>query len=891
MNESIAKTFDPKAFEKRLYAKWEENGTFKADAASSKKPFTISMPPPNATGQLHQGHAVMLALQDIMIRWHRMIGDEALWLPGTDHAAIASENVVINKIKEEEGIADPRKALGRERLVGRIAEFVKLSRNTIRTQIRAMGASCDWSRERYTMDAQLNRCVYSTFVRMFEDGLIYRGYRIVNWDPTLQTTISDDEIDYKDTTATLYYMKYGPFVVATSRPETKLGDTGIAVHPSDSRYQEYVGKTLDIEWPKGPTIRVKVFADEHVDPEFGTGVIGVTPAHSQVDYQMACDHDLEILQVIGEDGRMLAAAGPYQGMTVPECREAFVRDLEEKGLMEKKEPYEQPLSICYRSKQPIEPLPKEQWFVDVNKPVIDWNGSQASLKDILIEVVRKERIRIVPERFNNTYFHWVENLQDWCISRQIWWGHRIPVWFRGEEMKVSDQMPEGEGWQQDPDTLDTWFSSALWTWSTLIDPGLLDDASLSFEELLEKSMDFKKFHPTQVMETGYDILFFWVARMILMTTYVVRDIPFEIVYLHGLVRTRDGKKMSKSDPSTCIDPLESIDNYGADALRFALVTGTSPGMDSRLYPEKIDSCRRFVNKIWNAGRYILMTIPKGADDSAPKEIGDPVSQWLIHRLNRLIVSTRQNLDEYQISNAADNLRAFFWGDFCDWFLEMSKKPRRSEEDDRVLAYAFSTLLKLLHPYIPFVTEALWEQLDKEEMLISSAGPEPVEAHSFSESESGISLVKEAITQIRTLRDKANIGLNIKIKAGIDSAQHHALFQEHQELIVRLARLETLEIRNAEPNVSDESLSAYFQDTVVRIDAQAMDWSEEIGKLGKKLKSEEAFLAKSRKKLGNEGFLNKAPEKVVSELKDKVAATEKVIDALKEQISNLEKREG
>ena len=495
MREPIAKVYHPQKFEKRIYQKWEAAGMFEANVASKKKPFTIALPPPNATGQLHVGHAMMLAIEDILIRWHRMMGEEALWVPGTDHAAIATENVVINKIQKEEGIADPRKTLGREEILQRIAHYVQESQGTIRSQIRAMGASCDWSRERYTMDPQLNRCVNHVFIRMFEEGLIYRGYRIVNWDPTLQTTISDDEIEHKTTPAILYHIQYGPFVVATSRPETKLGDTGVAIHPSDERYQQYLGQTLEVRWPQGPTIRVKVFADEQVDPNFGSGVIGVTPGHSHTDYQMARKHQLEIVQVIGEDGRMLETAAAYHGMTVHECRKAFVQDLEAQGLLEKKENYEQPLSICYRSKKPIEPLPKEQWFIDVNRATIEWKGHLRSLREILLDVVQSGQIQIVPERFENTYFRWIENLQDWCISRQIWWGHRIPVWYRGEEQRPFLQPPAEAGWEQDPDTLDTWFSSALWTWSTLIDPEVARDFSLSFEEVLEKSPDFRKFHP------------------------------------------------------------------------------------------------------------------------------------------------------------------------------------------------------------------------------------------------------------------------------------------------------------------------------------------------------------------------------------------------------------
>ena len=542
----LAKQYQPQEFEAKIYQQWEEGGYFQADVQSDKKSFTISLPPPNATGQLHVGHAVMLALEDILIRWHRMMGEATLWVPGTDHAAIATENMVLQKIRQEEGINDPRAELGREIVLQRIQEYVFKTQNVIQNQIRAMGASCDWSRNRFTMDAQLNRCVNDTFVKMFKEGLIYRGVRIVNWDPTLQTTISDDEIDHIEVASTLYYIQYGPFVVATSRPETKLGDTGIAIHPEDQRYQQYIGQEISVVWPKGQAIRVKVIADPQIDPNFGSGVLGVTPAHSQTDYQMALKNDLAVLQVIGEDGRMMSNVGCYQGMTVTACRAAFVANLEEAGLLLKKEPYQQALSICYRSKQPIEPLPKEQWFVDVKRPVVNWKGKQQSLRNILLDVVRSGDTKIVPDRFHHTYFHWVENLQDWCISRQIWWGHRIPVWYRGQgkqqERFVGRQAPAGSNWKQDPDTLDTWFSSALWTWSTLVDPEKSKDHSLSFAELLEQSPDFQKFHPTQVLETGYDILFFWVARMILMTTYMIGEVPFETVYLHGMVRTKEGKK-------------------------------------------------------------------------------------------------------------------------------------------------------------------------------------------------------------------------------------------------------------------------------------------------------------------------------------------------------------
>jgi valyl-tRNA synthetase len=607
--------------EREIYAAWESSGAFVADNQSARKPYVISMPPPNATGTLHLGHAVMLAIEDLMIRWRRMAGDEALWVPGTDHAAIATESTVI-KLLQKKGMKDPRKELGREGLLREISDYIANSRATIRGQVRAMGASCDWSRERYTMDPELNRIVNETFGKMFRDGLIYRGNRIVNWDVALRTTVSDDEIYHEERDAFLYTIQYGPFRVATSRPETKLGDTALAVHPDDVRYQQYIGQELDVAWPKGPTIRVRVVADSEVDPEFGTGVLGVTPAHSLIDFDIAQRHGLPMVVVIGEDGRMTPAAGPYAGMSINACREAFVKDLEEAGLLVAKKAYRQSVGICYRSGKPVEFLPKQQWFIDVNRPAVRWDGKMMSIRQVLTEVVRSHQIRIVPEYFEKTYFHWIDNLHDWCISRQIWWGHRVPVWYRGSsESYAGPRVPEGDGWSQDPDTLDTWFSSALWTWSTLVDPALTKDFSLTLEDILERSPDYHRFHPTSVMETGYDILFFWVARMILMTTYVTGRIPFEKVYLHGMILDKNGDKMSKSKPDLCIDPLETIRDKGADTLRLALVTGYSPGTDARMSEEKIKGASRFVNKLWNAAKYVKANADFGGRTNLSPETG------------------------------------------------------------------------------------------------------------------------------------------------------------------------------------------------------------------------------------------------------------------------------
>ena len=886
---SLAKTYDPQAFEKKIAEQWESSGAFRADANSKKPAFTISMPPPNATGQLHVGHAVMLVLEDIFIRWQRMDGHEALWLPGTDHAAIATENVVLQQIKTQEGIADPRAELGREEVLRRIAEYVKNSQGTIRNQVKALGSSCDWSRERYTMDPQLNRCVNETFKRMYEDGLIFRGPRIVNWDPYLKTNVSDDEVERKDTNSPFFTFQYGPFQIGTVRPETKFGDKYVVMHPDDQRYTQYKHRdTFECEWINGK-ITATIIKDDVVDPEFGTGVMTITPWHDHVDFGIAERHGLEKEPIIDFDGNLLSIANEFAGMSIIVARPQIVEKLQAKGLLVKTDAdYTHSKAFNSRGGGAIEPQIREQWFIDVNKPAVEWKGKKQSLKEVMIDVVRSGDISLVPERFDSTYFHWIDNLQDWCISRQIWWGHRIPVYYRDAETKVSlQQLEVADGWEQDPDTLDTWFSSALWTWSTLVDPKLADDFSLTLEEILERSPDFQKFHPTNIMETGYDILFFWVARMILMTTYMLQDVPFKTVYLHGLIRARDGKKMSKSEPKTVIDPLVSIKEYGADALRIALILGTGPGQDLRLYPEKMESSRRFANKIWNAGRYILMTIPEKTTLTPPQNVNSELAKWILHGLNDLIRSTQAGLEAHRLSDVADNLKSFFWGDFCDWYLEMDKNPQRSAEDNQVLAYAFTTLIKLLHPYVPFVTEALWGQFKQSEMLAVSEWPQ-VQPYQFKVAHERIEIIKESISQIRALREKAKIGLDKKVSATLDSAKHAELFRENHDLIIRLARLSELNISEKTPEAVSDTLSAYFQDTLASIEASALDWKKEIETLQKKLKAESGFVQKSRSKLDNPGFLKQAPEKVVSELRDKVVATEKTLSALKQQILELEK---
>lgn len=893
MNIMLPSAYDASQYEDEIYKNWESSGAFRAKANSGKKPFTISMPPPNATGTLHLGHAVMLAIEDILIRHRRMKGYEALWLPGTDHAAIATESVVIKKLKNEEGIADPR-SLGREKLVKKIAEFVEKSQGTIRSQIRKMGASCDWSRERYTMDQSLNRCVNEVFKKMYDDGLIYRGQRVVNWDVALQTTISDDEVEYKDTEGVLYTFEYlnaeqtggDPLYVSTSRPETKLGDTALAVHPDDKRYCHLIGKTFQVKWPGGHTVKVTVIADHEIDAEFGSGVVGVTPFHSKIDYELWQRHkdsiEAEPIQVIDENGRIMPTVLGYAGLSVSECREKFIEGLrlEERLISEKK--YVQPLSISYRSKQPIEPLPKLQWFIDVNKEAVSWKGKKMSLKKIMQEVVGSGEIRIIPDRFEKTYFHWIDNLKDWCISRQIWWGHRIPVWYKGEEIYVGVTPPEEGDYEQDSDTLDTWFSSALWTWSTLVDPDLAEDYSLDLKAILEKSADFQKFHHTQVMETGYDILFFWIARMILMTTYAVGDIPFETVYLHGLIRTREGKKMSKSDPKTCIDPLDMIDQYGADALRMSMVIGNTAGNDMRLYEEKIKGYRNFTNKLWNASRFVLGILEEKGIEKEPTIDFDNLSyadEWILGKLNEVIKKADDGLMNFRISEVGQLLYDFVWNDFCDWYLELSKGEK---QNPGVLYYVLKNTLILLHPVTPYVTEQIWSHLPgQSDMLISMLYPEADgKRHEMKAAELAI----EVITKIRSMRSENKINPADKIPVVIYAHDHLADTETAKEELIKLARISDLYLSEKGEKISNASADVVYGIEIFIPLEGLVDPEKERARLEAEIAKLEPYLKGLRAKLSNEKFVSNAPAEVVEGEREKLKEGEEKLNKLKGQYS-------
>jgi valyl-tRNA synthetase len=698
--KKFLKPYDPVATEGRIYAEWEQSGYFNPDkVAGTQGPYTIMMPPPNATGVLHMGHALGTTIQDILIRYKRMRGYAALYLPGTDHAAIATQSKVEKEISKKEGKS--RHDLGREELLRRIEEFVEGSRGTIKTQLRALGASCDWSREAFTLDAPRNKAVNTIFKQMSDAGLIYRGYRIVNWDPKGQTTISDDEIVHEERPGKLYTFKYSkdfPIAIATTRLETKVGDVAVAVHPGDARYKEFVGREYDAVFCDVP-IHIKIVADESVDPAYGTGALGVTPAHSHIDWDIADRHFLPKDKIVINEFAKMLAPGRLNGLKVAEAREAVANWLRDEGLMEKEEDIKQNISTAERTGGVVEPLPKLQWFVDVNKEV---PGRGKSLKELMRSVVESGEIKIIPEYFDKTYYHWIDNLRDWCISRQIWYGHRVPVWYKGEEAVVGEA-PAGEGWVQDEDTLDTWFSSGTWTFSTLGWP--------------DKTADLARFHPTDVLETAYEILFFWVARMILMSEFALGQVPFKTVYLHGIIRDNQGRKFSKSLGNGG-DPIEMAAKYGADACRMALVVGNTPGTDSKMAEDKIKGYSKFANKLWNISRFILESAEGASSDAALTD----ADQALRKEFDTLAQDVTKDLEEFRFYLAAEKIYHYLWHRLADEILEDSKKvigtaiapssaPDAEKNSRKALLLSILTdSLKLLHPFMPFLTEEIYQSL-------------------------------------------------------------------------------------------------------------------------------------------------------------------------------------
>jgi valyl-tRNA synthetase len=810
------------------------------------------------------GHATMLAIEDAMVRFARLQGKKALWLPGTDHAAIATQSKVEKIIKEEGGKS--RHDLGREAFLDRVRAFAQESHDTIVNQVKKMGSSVDWSREAYTLDDARNLAVNTAFKRMYDDGLIYRGNRVINWDPVGQTTIADDEIVYKEVEAMLYtftYSKDFPIAISTTRPETKVGDTAVAVHPSDERYAQYVGRTFDMEFA-GAKISVKVVADESVDPAFGTGALGVTPAHSTIDAEIAQRHGLEMKQVIDENARMMPNAGMLAGMTTKEAREAGVEWLKKEGLLQNEEKTMQNLSTAERTGGVIEPLPKLQWFVNVNKE-FERDGKMVTLKSLMQDAVRSKKVEILPDRFERTYFHWIDNLRDWCISRQIWFGHRIPVWYRNEEIVVGEA-PEGEGWTQDEDTLDTWFSSGLWTFSTLGWPN-------------ENAEDLKLYHPTSVLETGYDILFFWVARMILMSTYLVNDIPFKTVYLHGLVRDEQGRKMSKS-LGNIIDPLTMIEKYGADATRLSLVLGSSPGNDMKLSEEKIAGFRNFTNKLWNISRFVLGGVAeiRHVESVTPKTLAD---QWILSRFATVVEKVTRMQETYDLSLAGEILRDFTWGEFADWYLEVAKAEGEKEE---MLLFILERLLIMWHPFMPFVTEEVYKQWNNG-LIVVAQWPDVSALKSFvnEEAEKKFIEVQEIITTIRNIRAQYKVDQKTQIVANVQTL----FMASHAENIIAIEKMARVTIESVDEIPSAGVAKAVVGNMTIAIPLAGMvDFAKERERLEKEIASVEKFVTQLSAKLENADFIARAPEAVVTQEKQKLADAEVRLEALRRELATV-----
>ncbi|KKQ60444.1 MAG: Valine-tRNA ligase [Parcubacteria group bacterium GW2011_GWE2_38_18] len=885
MSKEIAKTYEPSLYEDEIYKKWEESGFFNPDNLSLSEnvsSYSISMPPPNVTGTLHMGHAEMLAIQDILIRYSRMKGERTLWVPGTDHAAIATQTKV-EKILKAEGTS--RQELGKEKFLERVRAFAKESHDIINNQCKKMGSSCDWSREAYTLDEVRSKTVRSVFKLMYDDGLIYRGDRIVNWCPRCHSTLADDEVEYKEQKAKLYTFKYDkkfPFAISTTRPETKLGDTAVAVNPKDERYKEYIGKTIEVNFCDQP-LKIKIISDYTVDQDFGTGALGVTPAHSAADWQMAEENDLDTIKVIDEDGNIHAGHGEYSGLSVKEARIKIISKLRDSGLLEKEEEIDNKLSICYRCATPIEPLPSLQWFINVNKPIVKFQGK--SLKDVSLEAVRngvfgRDKINLIPERFEKSYFHWMDNLRDWCISRQIVFGHQIPVWYNSKAVNTSNiyvgvEAPEGKDWVQDEDTLDTWFSSGLWTFSTLARSA--DDVKIEDGKLVIDSEDFRNFHPTNVMETGYDILFFWVARMIIMTTYALEDIPFQDVYLHGLVRDEKGKKMSKS-LGNVIDPLDMIKKYGTDATRLSLIMGSTPGNDMSLSEEKIAGFRNLTNKLWNISRFIETSYGFGQELINGKVIGEleatMADRWILFKFQNLVKEVSEDLDNYRFSQAGERLRQFTWDDLADWYLEVSKFEK-SNAKQIILTHIVSDLLKLWHPFMPFVTETIWTEIIGGKMIMIESWP----VGSLAEIKIDFDKIIEIIQVIRNARAENKVEPAKKIKAVICAGKQKELIESQSKLIINLKTgIEELEILEK----GEKPDNAIFV-TVGEIEIYllgARDEAKEKIRIAKEIENLEKQIAIVRGKLENQEFVERAPTAIIEKEKAKLAGWQSELEKLK-----------
>ena len=845
--KELAKTYEPQEVEDRIYRFWEEGGYFHAEAHPDKKPYTIVMPPPNITGQLHMGHALDETLQDILIRWRRMQGYEAMWVPGTDHASIATEAKIVEAMAKE-GLT--KEDLGREGFLERAWAWKETYAGRIEQQLKKLGSSCDWERERFTLDEGCSKAVREVFVRLYEKGLIYRGERIINWCPHCKTSISDAEVEFEEKDAFFYHLRYpiegtGEYLeLATTRPETMLGDTAVAVHPDDERYKALVGKNVIL-----PLVNkaIPVVADTYVEMDFGTGVVKITPAHDPNDFEVGLRHGLPVITVTTEDGHMNELAGKYAGMTLMDCRKAVVKDLEDGGYLVKTEPLRHNVGSCYRCRTVIEPRVSQQWFVKM-KP----------LAEPAIEAVRSGRTKFVPERFDKVYYNWMENIRDWCISRQLWWGHRIPAWYCPDcgEIVVSREDPAAcpkcgcTALKQDEDTLDTWFSSALWPFSTLGWP--------------DKTPELAYFYPTSTLVTGYDIIFFWVARMIFSGVEHMGEAPFDTVLIHGLIRDAQGRKMSKS-LGNGVDPLEVIAQYGADALRFMLATGNSPGNDMRFTTEKVESSRNFANKLWNAARFILMNLGDGDIEPGLPDTLTLEDKWILSKFNSLARAVTDNLEKFELGLAVQKLYDFIWDQFCDWYIELCKARLQGEkaaDARRVLVFVMTRTLSLLHPFMPFVTEEIWQSLPHEgEALIRAPWPVYDEALAFPAEEKEMERVMDAIRAIRNRRAEMNVPPSRKAEVYVETAFADT-FHTGAPFIQRLASASA--VRVGESFEVPGAVKIVTADATIQIPMdELVDRAAELARLSKERESVQKQLDGAQARLNNPAFTSKAPEAVVA----------------------------
>lgn len=881
MLENLPKTYDPKDFEDRLYKYWEEEGHFIAHVDENKEAYTIMMPPPNVTGSLHMGHALNNTIQDILTRWKRMEGYSALWLPGTDHASISTEVRVVDKITRE---GKSKESLGREGFLEEAWEWTHKYGNTIKNQLRKLGVSCDWSRDRFTLDEDMNRAVEEVFIRLYEKDLIYRGDRIINWCPSCMTAISDAEVEHEDAQGKIWHIRYpikdsDDFIeIATTRPETMLGDLAVAVNPEDERYKDLIGRTVILPLMNR---EIEIIADSYVEMEFGTGAVKITPSHDPNDFDIGERHNLGQCIVINEDATISQEGGVYAGLDRYEAREKIVEDLEKGGYLVAVKDHENAVGHCERCSTVIEPLISKQWFVkmeDLAKPALDaYNNGE---------------LNFIPKRFGKIYVNWLENIRDWCISRQLWWGHRLPVYYCDdcEQVIVAREKPDScpscqsSNIRQDTDTLDTWFSSALWPFSTLGWP--------------EDTEDLSYFFPTNVLITGYDIIFFWVIRMVFSSLEQMGELPFKDVFLTGLVRDSEGRKMSKS-LGNGIDPLEIIDIYGADALRFTLVTGNSPGNDMRFHNERVEANRNFANKLWNASRFVLMNLDEDSDNKFDIDKLEEEDKWILSRLNQVVEEVTKNLDRYEIGMAAQRIYDFTWEDYCDWYIEMVKSRLYGQEGDskktaqQVLLYVLENINKLLHPFMPFITEEIWQHLPQEnEALILSSWPKYREDLKFQNAEESIEYVKTAIKAIRNARAEMNIAPSRKAQLIFltEDEKIRTILEKSERYFINLASAEELLITDKEQGEEDEFIAVALDRAQALLPlADLIDFEKEIERLEKEKEKLQGELRRLQGKLSNEGFVSKAPAKIVEEEREKLSKYEDMMATVEERLAGLKNK--